>query len=271
MGIHFACHSCGKRLNIKRELAGKRGVCPQCETRFRIPLRDSESSLAAEDSSDDMPMKSDPNSTSAANVGLATKATAAGSANAYVATSAQNTAAQNTAAQNTAAQAKTSFGILDVDDDATWYVRPPTGGQYGPAGTMMLRDWIDQGRVTASSLLWRDGWPQWRTASESLPEFAETLRQSEAPPSTQPSTPPSTQRSTQPSTQPSTQRSTQRSTPARTSAKAAPIETVSTTFAGDAKLGSERRQTQLRRTIFMATLVGLMVGLVAILVYLVSR
>jgi hypothetical protein len=242
MGIHFACHSCGKRLNIKRELAGKRGVCPQCETRFRIPLQDSETSLAAEDSSDEVPVTSDPNSTPAAVASLATKATAAGSANAYVATS-----AQATSAQNTAAQAKTSFGILDVDDDATWYVRPPTGGQYGPAGTMMLREWIDQGRVTASSLLWRDGWPQWRTASESLPEFAETLSHSEAPPSTLPST------------------------PARTSAKAASIETVSTTFAGDANLGTERRQTQLRRTMFMATLVGLMVGLVAILAYLVTQ
>ena len=28
MGIRFACHVCGKHLNIKRDLAGRRGVCP---------------------------------------------------------------------------------------------------------------------------------------------------------------------------------------------------------------------------------------------------
>jgi GYF domain 2 len=217
MGIHFACHSCGKRLNIKRDLAGKRGVCPQCDTRFRIPLQDSETSIPVEGSSDDVASKSDgrPNSS----------------------------APQTPITASTTAQAKTSFAILDVDDDATWYVRPPTGGQYGPASTVMLRQWIDEGRVTASSLLWRDGWPQWRTASESLPEFAETLRNSEAPPST----------------------------PVQTPSKTASMDATPTSFSGDATLGTERRQTQLRRTMMIASLVGLIVGLVAILFYLVLR
>ncbi len=44
MGIRFACHVCDKQLNIKQELAGRRGVCPACSSRFRIPLEDAERS-----------------------------------------------------------------------------------------------------------------------------------------------------------------------------------------------------------------------------------
>ena len=44
MGIRFACHECGKRLNIKNEFAGRRGVCPACSAKMRIPLSDAETS-----------------------------------------------------------------------------------------------------------------------------------------------------------------------------------------------------------------------------------
>ena len=37
MGIRFACHACGKRLNIKSELAGRRGVCPACSQTISHP------------------------------------------------------------------------------------------------------------------------------------------------------------------------------------------------------------------------------------------
>ena len=48
MGIRFACHVCGKQLNIKRDLAGKRGVCPKCQSRFRIPLENTVQSTPVE-------------------------------------------------------------------------------------------------------------------------------------------------------------------------------------------------------------------------------
>lgn len=45
MGIRFICHGCGRRLNIKGGLAGKRGVCPGCSLRFRIPFSNAGTSL----------------------------------------------------------------------------------------------------------------------------------------------------------------------------------------------------------------------------------
>lgn len=52
---------------------------------------------------------------------------------------------------------------------ATWYVRPPSGGQFGPAKSDLLRRWIGEGRVSADSLVWREDWPDWRTAGGLLP------------------------------------------------------------------------------------------------------
>jgi hypothetical protein len=53
---------------------------------------------------------------------------------------------------------------------AVWYVRPPTGGQFGPASADVMRRWIAEGRVTDDSWVWRDGWSDWKSASEMLRE-----------------------------------------------------------------------------------------------------
>ena len=55
--------------------------------------------------------------------------------------------------------------------EACWYVRPPTGGQYGPAKPNTMRQWIAEGRVTADSLVWREGWPDWKIASVAFPDL----------------------------------------------------------------------------------------------------
>jgi hypothetical protein len=59
---------------------------------------------------------------------------------------------------------------------AVWYVRPAMGGQFGPASGEMMRQWIEQGRVAADSLVWRDGWPAWQPAGAILPQTAGGLR-----------------------------------------------------------------------------------------------
>lgn len=54
---------------------------------------------------------------------------------------------------------------------AVWYVRPPAGGQYGPALGEVLRKWMAEGRVSADSLVWREGWPDWRKAAKVFPSL----------------------------------------------------------------------------------------------------
>ncbi|NQT14153.1 MAG: DUF4339 domain-containing protein, partial [Planctomycetes bacterium] len=54
---------------------------------------------------------------------------------------------------------------LEEAPEAVWYVRPPGGGQFGPAARDVMQGWIDDGRVTPDSLVWREGWRDWQEAS----------------------------------------------------------------------------------------------------------
>ena len=58
---------------------------------------------------------------------------------------------------------------LEDPADVIWYVRPPTGGQYGPAGRDVMRTWLAEGRITPDSQVWREGWRDWKEAIEVFP------------------------------------------------------------------------------------------------------
>jgi len=60
---------------------------------------------------------------------------------------------------------------IEESPDSSWYVRPPSGGQYGPARGNIMRKWITEGRVSADSLVWREGWDDWLTANEAFPSL----------------------------------------------------------------------------------------------------
>ncbi len=161
MGVRFACHACGKPLHVKDELAGKRGICPSCQARIWIPHDDAETSSRSREQS--------PAAAQAARSPEAERSPEAtrspeGGARRQVA-SEQDESAKPAAMQ----------GILESEPEAVWYVRPPSGGQYGPASSELLGQWIEEQRVAAAALLWREGWPQWRVARDALPEFADRL------------------------------------------------------------------------------------------------
>jgi hypothetical protein len=59
---------------------------------------------------------------------------------------------------------------LEDTAEVIWYVRPPTGGQFGPAATDLMRCWLAEGRITPDSQVWREGWRDWRDAGEVFPE-----------------------------------------------------------------------------------------------------
>jgi hypothetical protein len=52
-----------------------------------------------------------------------------------------------------------------------WYVRPPSGGQFGPAAGDLMRSWLTEGRVSADSLVWREGWRDWQEAGTVFPKL----------------------------------------------------------------------------------------------------
>jgi len=152
MGIRFTCPN-GHRLHVKSFLAGKRGICPHCASRFNIPLQDSgrvevvslDADLDAEE----------PSSSGRIVSALATAEESNLSGAGFAGSSASGATA-----------------TIAPGAGAAWYVRPAAGGQFGPADEAMMRQWIREARVPADSLVWRDDWPEWRHAGVVFPELA---------------------------------------------------------------------------------------------------
>jgi hypothetical protein len=156
MGIKFHCPN-GHKLNVKAFLAGKRGVCPKCGTKFRIPTESEpglDSDLDEEDAAG--------SSISRSNGSGAATATAA---------AVHSPAAPAVATAPVAAPTGrgTDTDPIEENPAAIWYVRPPTGGQYGPARGDIMRRWLSEGRVSSDSLVWREGWTDWQNAGKTFP------------------------------------------------------------------------------------------------------
>lgn len=160
MGIKFRCHACDKKLHVKAFLAGKRGVCPRCGAKVRIPH---ESQVTARATSGKPA------------VGEHAVATSSGAPSAALteATSADAVAADEAAPQPTTPQpAAAVVDPIAEAPDVVWYVRPPSGGEYGPASGEIMQRWLDEGRVSSDSAVWREGWSDWREAGGVFPKFA---------------------------------------------------------------------------------------------------
>jgi hypothetical protein len=55
--------------------------------------------------------------------------------------------------------------------EVVWYVRPPTGGQFGPATSEIIRGWLAEGRISIDTLVWREGWRDWLEAGGVFPQL----------------------------------------------------------------------------------------------------
>jgi hypothetical protein len=177
MGIKFLCPQ-GHKLHVKSFLMGKRAICPKCGARVVVPSESTAGSDPTEsvfiqtddsetiDESAELPasQKSGSDRTPASGAGLDDLAS-------ITPPSAQLTA--SAAAASKPGGASTSHADpIDEEPSAVWYVRPATGGQFGPASGEIMRTWVDEGRVGASSLVWRAGWPEWRSAAATFPQLA---------------------------------------------------------------------------------------------------
>lgn len=179
MGIKFHCPN-GHKLNVKSFLSGKKAICPKCGVKVVVPgetnLTDN---LAAPISTAEhgehaptspeiqgaLSAASVPTSTVPAADALATNS----SSPAATANLANPAPLANTGMPVTASQTRDA---IDEAPSAVWYVRPPSGGQFGPAPADTMRAWLADGRVTANSLVWRSGWPQWQSALAAFPQLA---------------------------------------------------------------------------------------------------
>src|SRR5262249_5069258 len=144
----------GHKLHVKAFLAGKRAICPHCEARVVVPYA---STRGADAASVVEPVEA---------VGPE------GQSIILTTSGVLPVDAQSTAPTSAGPVAAASLGdAIDEAPDAIWYVRPATGGQFGPASGEIMRAWVREGRVGASSLVWRAGWEQWQSAATTFPQL----------------------------------------------------------------------------------------------------
>ena len=192
MGIRFHCPN-GHKLNVKSFLAGKKGVCPDCGVKLRIPERSEaglDSGIDEEQPAATKTPENVPTSVAApkpaSNLQPAVQAVVRAVQPAYspqpvyqqVAPVGYSPPGPGPAPMqpqyNMPVPPPPPGAIADPIAEnplATWFVRPPSGGQFGPARGEVMRKWLTEGRVTSDSLVWREGWVDWLAATEVFPSL----------------------------------------------------------------------------------------------------
>jgi hypothetical protein len=178
MGIRLVCPQ-GHKLHVKAFLAGKRAICPHCGEKVLVPLGNEAPTAGGESLPTGSPIG--PETTldladlpSTIPDGSAMPLNVAASITTPVSS---QPAAAGVSPSPLGIPPVAASALIPASDpiaekpDAVWYVRPKTGGQYGPAPGAMMRQWINQSRVAADSLVWREGWAQWKTASDVFTEL----------------------------------------------------------------------------------------------------
>ena len=158
MGIKFFCPN-GHKLNVKAYLGGKKGICPKCGAKLLIPKAEgAQTSQQAAGEDQGVPLK---------------------------ASELQEVESIPTTGEALATNVKDSSDPIAASPSAVWYARLPSGQQYGPAPGELFRTWLDEGRVTPESLVWQEGWPDWKQASEVFSEMNASQDESHPSPSQQ--------------------------------------------------------------------------------------
>jgi hypothetical protein len=167
MGIKFRCQTCNKKLHVKAFLAGKKGLCPKCGGKIRIPELDAalDGGIAASPATPVHPAAERP--VLAESVPHRDRAQRS-------AASEPASGPAGSRASGRAVAATTAGDPIDEAPNAVWYVRPPTGGQFGPADAAIMRRWLGEGRVSADALVWREGWSDWKSAGPLFPSLLPT-------------------------------------------------------------------------------------------------
>ena len=148
MGVRFECPA-GHKLHVKAELAGKRGICPECGAKFVVPSF----------SGQRVPV--DDGVTATTTVVAASPPRLQGGVRGATPTPSLPPGVPTPAPVVPGAPIPTApptrRSTAATPEPTAWYIRPAAGGQFGPASDEVFRQWVAEGRVAADSWVWRTG------------------------------------------------------------------------------------------------------------------
>jgi hypothetical protein len=167
MGIVAYCPN-GHRIKVKDKLAGKRGLCPTCGAKFRIPKIAGgllppvfeEAVSAALPLARFVPI--DPGVVASLPRALPYGTGRGGDEPVK--------AAGSSAARAAGAEQPWAPAITERADQS-WCIALPGGTPSEPIDGRAMQEWLVAGRATGGELVWRADWPDWRPVRGVFPEF----------------------------------------------------------------------------------------------------
>lgn len=137
MGIRFLCPN-GHRLNVKQDLAGERGICPECDARFTIPERST------------IPSRKQAAQLEAAEEEVVSVAEP----------TAEPAAVEPPPKRDTAEQPYPNPPLQ------AWYIESADGERQGPGTREEMQQWLAEERFTEGGFAWHSGWEDWKPIAE---------------------------------------------------------------------------------------------------------
>lgn len=160
MGIVAFCPQ-GHRVKVKDHLAGRKGVCPTCGARFRIPLASVSEPVVT------LPLAA------VLTLDAAVIATLPRVLPAEAQPGRPDSADQEVDQEGTGGLPPIEVphhALLDERPDLVWSRAVPGGAASAPMSAADLRAWLDSGTAAGTELVWRADWDGWRPLGDVFPE-----------------------------------------------------------------------------------------------------
>ncbi|MFO0819235.1 MAG: GYF domain-containing protein [Pirellulales bacterium] len=181
MAIELICPGCAKKLRVGEEHAGKSARCPACGTVTPVTSAAALHSRpdATPDSTPASPFSALQDSTPAVSStpvggaqpgGFPSSSSQAGGAATLGGAKFGATTFGGASASSVVGGAGSSSGGQTATD-GRWLLRADNGQTYGPIPRAELDAWVQQGRVSATSYVIREGDAQWLLASDVYPQL----------------------------------------------------------------------------------------------------
>jgi len=165
MGIEAFCPN-GHRIKVKESLAGRKGLCPTCGAKFRIPhaaadvpglptarLLDVAPDVAA----------TLPRVLPYGTPDIPSPAPSSTPSPAFVTPPAPVTTASPI---ERAAAAPALHPVLAERPELRWCIAFPGGDPTEPLPPESMQAWLESGQAEGTEVVWRSDWPEWRPARD---------------------------------------------------------------------------------------------------------
>ena len=158
MGILAFCPR-GHRINVKDSLAGKKGLCPVCGAKFRIPAADGGGSPGTHGLPTARLLDVAPDVVATLPQVLPFEAAPPAADPVF-----------EPPPRPLAPPPSVLHPALAERPDLEWCIAFPGGEPTEPVSAESMQAWLESGQVVGNEVVWRSDWPDWRPARDVFPD-----------------------------------------------------------------------------------------------------